>query len=555
MNSAASYYFKALEFGVNMLSTKLAFMAMVLLFCGPAFSKVSYKKYFFDDGEIKSVIVRNDGRPQSKIRVKKLPSPSGKILREKSSYKYVAGWKCEQIVTYEVNPVSQPSERMHFGNVKLLTKKYCNKKGEVKVQDYFQAKKYGESEVYAREIYKDSVVTNRFELLFSGQTIVGFKELRNGTHYEYHIKEDTNFSSVSYLNPYDVKVMVIDSGLDFGHESFFQRVVVNNEEIPNNKIDDDGNGFVDDFYGLDLEYNDSYVEEKISKFEDIDLPLDEKKLSATDLFPNFHGTHVTGIVMDYSQSAKVFPVRGDYLTASFWGTIDKYLSVNKFDLINMSAGIKIVTQDPDFPRFSGLESVIERHPETLFVFPSGNDGLNIDTLDHYTKIVPAEYRAKNMLIVGAVDKQGNLTEFSNVGTFSVDVAALGKNVLAARPGGSRVEHSGTSMASPLAAAVASDIKARLLASDWGQHYRYSFEMSMLVKQIIMATVDIDLSRPFPVRSGGSINAQFALYLAQAVAQERYLPDENKVFEILMSIIGKEEFDKRMELWKSRGGLL
>ena len=46
-----------------------------------------------------------------------------------------------------------------------------------------------------------------------------------------------------------VVVAVIDSGIDIEHEDLKGKVWVNKGEIPNNKIDDDKNGFVDDVHG------------------------------------------------------------------------------------------------------------------------------------------------------------------------------------------------------------------------------------------------------------------------------------------------------------------
>ncbi len=46
-----------------------------------------------------------------------------------------------------------------------------------------------------------------------------------------------------------VIVAVIDSGVDIEHEDFEGRIWVNEDEIPGNGVDDDGNGFVDDING------------------------------------------------------------------------------------------------------------------------------------------------------------------------------------------------------------------------------------------------------------------------------------------------------------------
>ena len=63
----------------------------------------------------------------------------------------------------------------------------------------------------------------------------------------------------------------IDTGLDYTHEDLMANVWTNPGEIPNNGIDDDGNGFVDDYYGYDFRYNDPD-------------PMDE----------HGHGTHTAG---------------------------------------------------------------------------------------------------------------------------------------------------------------------------------------------------------------------------------------------------------------------
>ena len=46
-----------------------------------------------------------------------------------------------------------------------------------------------------------------------------------------------------------VIVAILDSGIDTAHEDLKNVLWTNNQEIPNNKIDDDGNGYIDDIYG------------------------------------------------------------------------------------------------------------------------------------------------------------------------------------------------------------------------------------------------------------------------------------------------------------------
>ncbi len=49
--------------------------------------------------------------------------------------------------------------------------------------------------------------------------------------------------------PTEVVVAVIDGGIDIDHDDLDDNIWVNEEEIPDNGIDDDGNGYVDDIHG------------------------------------------------------------------------------------------------------------------------------------------------------------------------------------------------------------------------------------------------------------------------------------------------------------------
>ena len=55
-----------------------------------------------------------------------------------------------------------------------------------------------------------------------------------------------------------VIVAVIDSGVDYEHEDLKDNMWVNTKETPDNGIDDDGNGYIDDYYGVDSKTN-NYV--------------------------------------------------------------------------------------------------------------------------------------------------------------------------------------------------------------------------------------------------------------------------------------------------------
>ncbi|WP_303919973.1 S8 family serine peptidase [Draconibacterium sediminis] len=72
-------------------------------------------------------------------------------------------------------------------------------------------------------------------------------------------------------NP-DVVVAVIDGGVDYQHEDLAANMWTNEDEIPGNGIDDDNNGYIDDFYGWNF------------------------VMGVPTIVPHEHGTHVAGTI-------------------------------------------------------------------------------------------------------------------------------------------------------------------------------------------------------------------------------------------------------------------
>ena len=55
---------------------------------------------------------------------------------------------------------------------------------------------------------------------------------------------------------HDVVIAIVDTGVDYNHDDLWHRIWENPGEIYNNGIDDDENGYVDDFIGWDFAYLD-----------------------------------------------------------------------------------------------------------------------------------------------------------------------------------------------------------------------------------------------------------------------------------------------------------
>lgn len=126
-------------------------------------------------------------------------------------------------------------------------------------------------------------------------------------------------------NP-SVVVAVIDTGVDYNHIDLRNNIWVNTAEIPDNGIDDDGNGYVDDYRGWNFVAN-------------TNDPMDD----------NGHGTHVAGIVaaenntvgtVGVAWNCKVMVLKAGnssgYFTNSSIAAAVQYAYMNGASVINMS---------------------------------------------------------------------------------------------------------------------------------------------------------------------------------------------------------------------------
>lgn len=101
---------------------------------------------------------------------------------------------------------------------------------------------------------------------------------------------DKAYGLLKKKNSEPVIVAVIDSGVDIEHEDLQGKIWVNTKEIPNNKIDDDKNGYVDDVHGWNFLGN--------AKGENLDAARLEKTRILAKLIDKYDGIDPASIKSD-----------------------------------------------------------------------------------------------------------------------------------------------------------------------------------------------------------------------------------------------------------------
>ncbi len=101
--------------------------------------------------------------------------------------------------------------------------------------------------------------------------------------------------------------------------------------------------------------------------------------------------------------------------------------------------------------------VFHENPDVLFLIAAGNEREDNDVVLNSPQYLSRFF--PNVITVASVNAENQPSQFTNRGTRSVQIAALGEDIVATMLGGLESPMSGTSMASPLVAGVAAGIRA------------------------------------------------------------------------------------------------
>lgn len=262
----------------------------------------------------------------------------------------------------------------------------------------------------------------------------------------------------------EVVIAVIDTGVAWDHADLADNIWTNagedwvNGNPGNNGVDDDGNGFIDDYLGWDFVEDAQGCTDADCEDRDAD-PMDS----------HGHGTHVAGIVGALSNNGegvagvtwhcKVMAVRAGYENSAGAGILEvedavdaiRYAVDNGAHVLNLSWGA-----NGDFTLVEEAVSYAVGKGVVVCAAAGNNDS--------DTPFFPAAYGDPEadppgdslmddlVMAVGAINRDSQKTESSNYGPW-VDVSAPGVDILSTCLQGGYCYKSGTSMAAPQVAGL------------------------------------------------------------------------------------------------------
>ncbi|MBI3417855.1 MAG: S8 family serine peptidase [Verrucomicrobia bacterium] len=307
----------------------------------------------------------------------------------------------------------------------------------------------------------------------------------------------------------NVVVAVIDTGVDYKHPDLAANMWrnpgetgldANGNDKATNGIDDDGNGYVDDVYGVDV----------MTGSGD---PMD------TGFFfppaaPFYHGTFCAGIIgavgnngvgitgLNWNCQIMAIHFYGDLSKDTDQAVVSRTLAAYDYVVMMKRRGINIrVTSNSVFSNGASMAirdaMALAGREGILNVCIAGNQPNDQDLLPIS---FPGAYDERSIVSVAASNESDRLTDFSGYGRSTVDIAAPGINIISTVKGGGYLSGGqGTSFACPQVAGAA----ALLLSANSGLTVDQ-------IKAALFGSVDQPASLKGKLFTNGRLNVSRAL---------------------------------------------
>jgi len=233
----------------------------------------------------------------------------------------------------------------------------------------------------------------------------------------------------------DIVIAISDNGVDLDHDDLEGTLYENTADIPDNGLDDDGNGYIDDNMGYDLADDDNMPTDEISNHGSLVAGIAGAHTN--------NGVGISGVGYDSKiYSLKVFQTADGLSNGTYESII--YAADMDFDVINLSWGS--VGTFSQFSQDVINYAVLEKN--MVVVAAAGN---TVAELDFY----PASY--DHVLSVGATDIDDNLASFATY-SYNIDLMAPGNFVYSTARFNGYASEPGSSFSAPQVSGAAALVK-------------------------------------------------------------------------------------------------
>lgn len=248
----------------------------------------------------------------------------------------------------------------------------------------------------------------------------------------------------------DIIIAVVDSGILYDHPDLMNVIFKNENEVPNSGVDDDNNGYIDDYRGWD--FTDAPTLHNIALGD-----YTVRDNDASD--ENFHGTHVSGIIgaevnngigiAGVLWNVRILPVRAGFRTASGGGYLQDD-DVSAAIIYATDMGANIINMSWGSPQYSPIIADACQYAYdrgVILVASAGNDP---------GPFISYPAKLSTVISVGSINEFKTISSFSSYGP-ELDIVAPGSDILStySMEGDNTgyTQMSGTSMSSPYAAGI------------------------------------------------------------------------------------------------------